>query len=92
MNEPILWMLSINAFAAVIILLSLLGGVLRLMTAVFPPNPKVTPSATARTSTTSTAPQRIDAAVVTAIQTAVQRAYPGAQVRDVRLVEEEQLR
>ncbi len=86
MNETPLWMLSINAFLAVIVLLSLLGGVLKAITTIFPA--AAAPVPPARTEDDRAPATRsggaTDPFVLTAIQIAVQRAHPGAQVRDVR--------
>lgn len=89
MNETALWMMSINAFLAVIVLLSLLGGILKAITALFPyvetPTVSTNPARSPTTASTErVADAAMDPAVLTAIQTAVQRAYPGAEVREVR--------
>lgn len=77
MNEPDLWMLSLNAFAAVVVLLSALALVLAALVRVFPADAEV------RAGTAST-----DAAYEAAIRRAVEQAAPGARVTAVREVRE----
>ena len=89
MTEPALWTLSIQAFSAVIVVLALLAGAVRLLTLVFqalPPAPVATPAAPPGASS-GTAPADdaggSDAFVLAAIHAAVQRAHPGARVTRV---------
>ncbi len=86
MNDTALWMMSINAFLAVIVLLSLLGGVLKAITVLFPFVEPPKPAASGKPSppTAASAERAVDPFVLAAIQTAVQRAHPGAEVREVR--------
>lgn len=77
MNEPDLWMLSLNAFAAVVVLLSALALVLAALVRVFPAD------AEARAGTAST-----DPAYEAAIRRAVEQVAPGARVTAVREVHE----
>jgi len=93
MTEPALWTLSIQAFSAVIVVLALLAGAVRLLTLVFqapPPAPVATPAAPPGASpgaSSGTAPADdaggSDAFVLAAIHAAVQRAHPGARVTRV---------
>jgi hypothetical protein len=64
MTEPNLLLVCVTAFFAVVLLLGLLAGVIRLLTAVFPER----------------VPEDTGAAVVAAIHSAVARAYPSARV------------
>lgn len=82
MNEPALWILSINAFAAVLLLLSLLGGAVWLLTFVFRA-PAPAPVAAAAPSGAAGSP---DAATVVAIHAAVHQLWPDARV--VRIEDE----
>ena len=79
MNEPALWMMSINAFVAVLGLLSLLAGAVWLLTIVFAPPPAAAadpgPGAAA-----SDAMGRGDAAVIAAIHATVLQLMPGGVV------------
>jgi hypothetical protein len=66
MSEPNLLSLSVSAFAAVLLLLSLLALAIRALTMLFavPPSPT----------------HRVDAAVVAALSSAVHHALPGYRV------------
>ncbi|MDZ7706835.1 MAG: hypothetical protein U5J97_02870 [Trueperaceae bacterium] len=81
MTEPALWTLSLQAFSAVIVVLALLAGAVRLLTLVFPA-PRVVPGEdqVPAHATDAGAP---DAFVLAAIHAAVQRAHPGARVTRV---------
>jgi len=76
-NEPELWMLSINAFAAVLLLLSLLAGAIALLTALFRAPAVAAPLPAPGAPDLATAD---DAATVAAIHAAVQRWLPGGRV------------
>lgn len=76
MPETPLWMLSISAFSAVLLLLGVLAVALRILTLIFPAPASVAPPSPAPTSD-DTAPY------LAAIQAAVARQWPGAQVRQV---------
>jgi Na+-transporting methylmalonyl-CoA/oxaloacetate decarboxylase gamma subunit len=76
-NEPELWMLSINAFAAVLLLLSLLAGAIGLLTAVFRAPVVAAPPAAPGAPDHEPA---ADAATVAAIHATVQRWLPGGRV------------
>jgi len=86
LNEPVLWMLSINAFAAVLLLLSLLGGAIWLLTFVFrAPEPAAVAAAVAAAAPSGAAASS-DAATVVAIHAAVHQLWPDARV--VRIEDE----
>lgn len=74
MAEPALWALSISAFSAVILLLSLLAVGIFLLTLIFP----APPTAGRAMSTDGDA-----AFEVAAIQAAVSHRWPGAHVRHI---------
>lgn len=77
MEEPNLLVICLNAFAAVLILLTILSGALRGLIELLPErsDTKETPQFT------STAPQPgTDAAIAVAIATAVNAIVPGARV------------
>lgn len=75
MNEPNLLVMCLNAFLAVLVLLSLLALAMRLLIAVFPPACR--PAAAAP----GAAPARGgDHALAAAIAAAVQAAVPGGRV------------
>lgn len=89
MTEPALWTLSIQAFSAVIVVLALLAGAVRLLTLVFqapPPAPAAAPAAPPG-APSGPAPGddrgASDPFVLAAIHAAVQRAHPGARVTRV---------
>lgn len=75
MNEPDLWMLSLNAFAAVVVLLSALAVVLAALVRVFPADAGAPAAEVAS-----------DPAYEAAIRTAVEQAAPGARVTAVQEV------
>jgi hypothetical protein len=74
-DPPALWLVALNAFAAVVVLLTALAGAIRLLSVAFPeriaPTPAVAPVAAAGT---------LDAPTLAALQAAVQRALPGGRV------------
>jgi Na+-transporting methylmalonyl-CoA/oxaloacetate decarboxylase gamma subunit len=87
-NEPALWMMSINAFGAVLVLLSLLAGAVWLLTVVFAPpapvavaTPVPVPEAAA-----SHAAGFEDAAVIAAIHATVRQVVPGGIVSRIEEV------
>ena len=77
MDPPALWLVALNAFAAVIVLLTLLAGAIRLLSIAFPertvPPPAPAPAVGA-------AERTLDAPTLAAIEGAVQRAVPGGRV------------
>jgi hypothetical protein len=77
-NEPALWMMSINAFAAVLGLLSLLAGAVWLLTIVFAP-PPAAPSQGPGVAAPAAAGLE-DAAVIAAIHATVMQLMPGGAV------------
>ena len=83
-NEPDLWMLSLNAFAAVVVLLSALAVVLSALVRLFPA--RETAPADGTSSAAAVGGTTTDAATVAAIHTAVERVAPGARVMEVREV------
>jgi len=89
MTEPALWTLSIQAFSAVIVVLALLAGAVRLLTLVFqapPPAPVAAPVAPPGASPGTARAEGAggsDAFVLAAIHATVQRAHPGARVTRV---------
>jgi hypothetical protein len=70
MNEPNLMVVCITAFVAVVLLLALLAGVIRVLTAVFPEK----------------VPEGPDAALVAALHAAAALAYPGTRVTGIEEV------
>jgi hypothetical protein len=86
-NEPALWMLSINAFGAVLVLLSLLAVAVWTLTVVFAPPPPA-PVAVAGPgaavpgpgATGPASPRSEDAAVIAAIHATVRQVLPGGVV------------
>jgi len=82
-NEPDLWMLSINAFAAVVIILSLLGGALRLLTTLFPVTASPSSEATAGPARVQPGAPQVDATLRVVIEKAVRSTYPGSVVLEV---------
>lgn len=74
MPAPALWLTTLSAFAAVMVLLMVLSGAIYLLTIVFP-----APKPVARN-----AEQDDTNGFTAAIHAAVARAIPGAQVIDVR--------
>lgn len=89
MTEPALWTLSLQAFSAVIVVLTLLAGAVRLLTIVFHAPTPAPAAAPVAAPVAAPAPGRAedaggsDAFVLAAIHTAVQRAHPGARVTRV---------
>jgi hypothetical protein len=85
MNEPGLWLVALNAFVAVLVLLGALAGSLRLLTTVFPPARAATASVPSATlpPPAPTPDGAIDAATLAALQAAAAHAYPGGRVTHV---------
>lgn len=87
MNDPELWLIAINAFAAVLVVLAALALVVGALTRVF----RATPAGRAAPgrSTAAAREQRAgetesaDAAVLAALQAAVGQALPGGRVTRV---------
>ena len=77
MDQPALWLVAINAFAAVVVLLAALAGAIRLLSVVFPERIVV---AAAPTPAVGAAATTLDAPTLAAIQVAVQHALPGGRV------------
>jgi hypothetical protein len=87
MNAPGLWLVAVNAFAAVLVLLGALAGTLRLLTALFPPSRDAAIAAPLQPP--APAPDAaIDAATLAAVQAAVARTYPGGRVTHVAPADE----
>jgi Na+-transporting methylmalonyl-CoA/oxaloacetate decarboxylase gamma subunit len=89
LDQPALWMLSISAFTAVMLLLGILAVAIRLLTLVFAP-PTGTPAiagaaaATAAAATAAAASSdAVDPHVLAAIHAAVQQRLPGGRVTHV---------
>jgi hypothetical protein len=90
LDQPALWMLSISAFTAVMLLLGILAAAIRLLTLVFAPPPG-TPAiaivgATAGAATAgaaTAASEAVDPHVLAAIHAAVQQRLPGGRVTHV---------
>jgi hypothetical protein len=74
-DQPALWLVALNAFAAVVVLLAVLAGAIRLLSVVFPERAAPATPAPAPTGTSV-----LDAPTLAAIQVAVQRALPGGRV------------
>jgi Na+-transporting methylmalonyl-CoA/oxaloacetate decarboxylase gamma subunit len=87
-NEPALWMMSINAFGAVLVLLSLLAGAVWLLTVVFaPPAPaSVATPAAGPTAASAHGAGFEDAAVIAAIHATVRQVVPGGVVSRIEEV------
>jgi Na+-transporting methylmalonyl-CoA/oxaloacetate decarboxylase gamma subunit len=88
LDQPALWMLSISAFTAVMLLLGILAVAIRLLTLVFAPptgTPAIAGAATAATAATATAASSdaVDPHVLAAIHAAVQQRLPGGRVTHV---------
>jgi Na+-transporting methylmalonyl-CoA/oxaloacetate decarboxylase gamma subunit len=85
-NEPALWMLSINAFGAVLVLLSLLAVAVWTLTVVFVPPPAPVPvagpdaAAPGQGAPGPASPRPEDAAVIAAIHATVRQVLPGGVV------------
>ncbi len=77
MDQPTLLLVALNAFAAVVVLLAVLAGAIRLLSVVFPERSVL---AAAPTPTLGAAASTLDAMTLAAIQVAVQRALPGGRV------------
>ncbi len=75
MDPPALWLVALNAFAAVVVLLAVLAGAIRLLSVVFPERTAPAPEAPAVDATAM-----LDAPTLAAIQVAVQHALPGGRV------------
>jgi hypothetical protein len=83
MPETALWLTTLSAFAAVMLLLVLLSGAIALLTVVFPAA-AASASAAAPAAAPAGAPTGDDTPAFTAaIHAAVARALPGARVLDV---------
>lgn len=76
MPEPALWTLSLQAFAAVLAVLTLLAGALRALTTLFRPAPAPPPAA----GGSRPASNATDPFVVAAVHAAARTAHPGARV------------
>ena len=74
MDQPALWLVAMNAFAAVVVLLAVLAGAIRLLSVVFPERAAPAPATAAADAIA------LDAPTLAAIQVAVQRALPGGRV------------
>ncbi len=75
MDQPALWLVALNAFAAVVVLLAVLAGAIRLLSVVFPERASPAP-----TTAAADAAAMLDAPTLAAIQVAVQHALPGGRV------------
>jgi len=82
-DTPELWLLSVSAFTAVMLLLALLAVTIRLLTLAFPAPAVVAGPSAAGPPAGSGA---TDAAVLVAIHAAAQRVLPGARVSQVEEV------
>lgn len=82
MDAPTLWLVAVNAFAAVLVVLGALALAIRALTAVFPVAPEVRRAVEPATAAGAPAPTpaRLDAPTLAAVQVAVQRALPGGRV------------
>ncbi|MFN2321691.1 MAG: hypothetical protein ABR510_01855 [Trueperaceae bacterium] len=78
MDQPALWLVALNAFAAVVVLLAVLAGAIRLLSVVFPE--RAVPARASGATRANDATATLDAATLAAIQVAVQRALPGGRV------------
>ncbi len=76
MDQPALWLVALNAFVAVVVLLAVLAGAIRLLSVVFPERAAPAPAPAAVDASAPT----LDAPTLAAIQVAVQRALPGGRV------------
>ena len=86
MDQPALWMLSISAFTAVMLLLGILAVAIRLLTLVFAPptgTPAIAGAATAAAAATAASSDAVDPHVLAAIHAAVQQRLPGGRVTHV---------
>ena len=75
MDEPNLFVMCLNAFVAVLVLLSLLALVMRLLGVVFPPSGRPAGEAGPGEATTAA-----DPALAAAITTATQSILPGGRI------------
>lgn len=87
MTEPALWLLSLQAFAAVAVLLTLLTVAVQALTWLFRVQPDTAPAASPSTPTPGSGARAngrsgvaSDAALVAAVHAAIQRVRPGARV------------
>lgn len=84
MDQPALWLVAVNAFAAVVALLAVLAGAIRLLSVAFPERAASAPAAPATAPTGATTAiadsVALDAPTLAAVQVAVQRALPGGRV------------
>jgi len=80
LDLPALWLLSISAFTAVMLLLGLLAVAIRLLTLAFPAAP---PSAAVVAHVAPPAPGDTDPPTLAAIHAAVQRLLPGGRITHV---------
>jgi len=82
LDQPALWMLSISAFTAVMLLLGILSVAIWLLTVVFAAPP---PPATASVVAQSGSPPvgDADAPTLAALHAAVQRRLPGGRITHV---------
>ncbi|MBE2293788.1 MAG: hypothetical protein IAF00_02515 [Phycisphaerales bacterium] len=78
MEEPNLLVICLNAFAAVLILLTILSGALRGLIELFPE--RGDPNKEAQKFTTTAPQPGTDAAIAVAIATAANAIIPGARV------------
>lgn len=87
MNVPELWLVSINAFAAVLVVLAVLALAVWALTWVFRVAPAErtasAPAAAATRDVRARGPEPTDAAVLAALQAAVGQALPGGRVTRV---------
>jgi len=84
LDPPALWMLSISAFTAVMLLLGLLAAAIWLLTWAFPAPPPVAVAASAGAPAAATnAAADADAPTLAAIHATVQRLLPGGRVTHV---------
>lgn len=82
MDQPALWMLSISAFAAVMLLLGLLAVAIRLLTVAFPAPPPAAAAPVVAPHAPAPAGDA-DAPTLAAIHAAVQRLLPGGRITHV---------
>ena len=85
MDEPALWMLSISAFTAVMLLLGILAATIRLLTWVFAAPQGAAAAAAGAAPAAAGAPVvgDADAPTLAAIHAAVQRLLPGGRITHV---------
>ena len=80
MTQPALWLLSLQAFAAVVVLLAALALAVQALTWLFRAPPAPAPSATPAPATPRVERSASDPTLVVAVQAAAQRVRPGARV------------